>query len=152
MSNVSVSMLHCIFCVDHSLTFDRICNWLNISRAHLFSQVINKEFVSTSLSFSVWDVSVFLSWTICLLCSASHYPIINLPQSRFQMSWWKDTDVISVLTLEPWNWFSRHDMRKHRLWKMGLGYGKSKASSVSNVHDIAARSSYRSVIFWAAFL
>lgn len=35
---------------------------------------------------------------------------------------------------------------------MGLGYGESKASSVSNVHDIDTRSSYRSVIFWAAFL
>lgn len=42
-------------------------------------------------------------------------------------------------------------MRK-QLWKMGLGYGKYKASSVSNVHDIDTRSSYRSVIFWAAFL
>lgn len=34
---------------------------------------------------------------------------------------------------------------------MGLGYGKYKASSVGNVHDIDTRSSYRSAIFWAAF-
>lgn len=128
--------------------------WLNNSRAPLFSQVINKEFVSTSLCFCGRDVSVFLkSRTVCLLCSASHYPIINLLQSRwFQMSWWKDTDVISVLTLEPWNWFSCHDMRKHRLWKMGLGYGDYKASSVSSVYDIDTRLSDRNVISWAVFL